>query len=153
MHSDAATVKEYLDSLPEDRREAISAVRDVILKHLPEGYQETMNWGMICYEVPLERYPATYSKQPLMYAALASQKNYCSLYLTAVYQDKSAEEWLRTEFASAGKKLDMGKSCVRFKKLEDLPLEAIGRAIARTPVDAFLKMYERSRRPGDKPVA
>jgi hypothetical protein len=104
-----------------------------------------MRWGGISYEVPLERYPNTYNKQPLGYAGLISQKNYCSLYLNAVYQDPSAEARLREEFAKAGKKLDMGKSCVRLKKLEDLPLEAIGRTIAGTPVGEFLAQYERSR--------
>ena len=145
VKSVAATPETYLEELPEERRRLIAAVRRIVVDNLPPGYVETMRWGMISYEVPLERYPTTYNKQPLGYAALASQKNYCSLYLTAVYQDKTAEEWLQTEFAKAGKKLNMGKSCVRFKKLDDLPLEAIGRAIAGTPVDNFLAQYERSR--------
>ena len=145
MHSDAATVKEYLESLPEDRREAISAVRDVILKHLPEGYQENMNWGMICYEVPLERYPNTYNKQPLGIAALASQKNYMAVYLTSIYSGGESEKKFREGFAAQGKKLDMGKSCVRFKKLDDLPLDVIGKAVAQWPVDDLVKHYEESR--------
>jgi hypothetical protein len=123
----------------------IAAVRQVILENLPPGYQESMNWGMICYEVPLERFPTTYNKQPLMYTALASQKNYCSLHLHSVYQNQAEEARLRQEFAQAGKKLNMGKSCVRFKKVEDLPLEVIGRVIARTSVEEFLAGYQRSR--------
>ncbi len=141
----AATPEAYLEALSEERRRLIAAVRQLVLANLPPGYVETMRWGGLCYEAPLERYPKTYNKQPLAYAALASQKNYCSLHLTAVYQDKTAVEWLQTEFAKAGKKPNMGKSCVRFKKLDDLPLEAIGRAIAGTPVEEFLGRYERSR--------
>jgi hypothetical protein len=100
---------------------------------------------MICYEVPLERYPTTYNQQPLMYAALAAQKNYYSLYLNSVYQDPDGEARLREEFAQAGKKLNMGKSCLRFKKTEDLPLEVIGRVIAGTSVEEFIAGYRRSR--------
>ena len=142
--SSAATVQEYLDELPEDRRAVVSAVRDVVVRNLPEGYRETMSWGMISYEVPLERYPNTYNKQPLAYAALAAQKNYYALYLTT-YQDPERESWLKREFEKAGKKLDMGKSCVRFRKLDDLPLDVIGRAIAGTPPDAFIAQHEAAR--------
>jgi hypothetical protein len=143
--SRAATIEEYLEELPQDRREVVSAVRDVVRRNLPGGYRETMNRGMITYEVPLERYPRTYNGQPLAYAALAAQKNYFALYLTGAYQDPDAETWLREEFRKAGKKLDMGKSCVRFRKLDDLPLDVIGRAIASTPLDAFIARYEASR--------
>ena len=149
VKSAAATPEAYLDALPQERRAVIATVRRVILENLPPGYQESMNWGMICYEVPLERFPKTYNKQPLMYAALASQKNYCSLYLTSVYQagidglnDQAEEARLREEFAKAGKKLNMGKSCVRFQRLEDLPLEVIGRVIARTSVKDFIARYQ-----------
>jgi hypothetical protein len=145
VQSKARTVEEYLASLPPDRREAISAVRRVILKNLPKGYEEAMNWGMICYEIPLKRYPNTYNGQPLGIAGLASQKQYMSLYLMSVYGDKATEAWFREEFRKAGKKLDMGKACVRFKKLEDLPLEVIGQVIARAPVEALIAAYERSR--------
>jgi hypothetical protein len=147
MKSSAVTVKDYLAELPEDRRAVVAAVRAVILKNLPKGYCESMNWGMISYEVPLDRYPNTYNGQPLAYAALAAQKNNYSLYLTCVYQDPKRERALRDAFAKAGKKLDMGKSCIRFKKLEDLPLPAIGKVIAGVPVDEFIKRYEAAKPP------
>ena len=117
MHSDAKTVKEYLDSVPEDRRKAISAVRKVILKNLPKGYEETMNWGMISYDVPLEIYPDTYNGKPLMYAALASQKNHMAVYLTGIYMSEKSLKDFETAYKATGKRYDVGKSCVRFKKL------------------------------------
>jgi hypothetical protein len=144
--SGATTVEGYLQELPEERREVVSAVRGVVLSHLPAGYQETMSWGMISYELPLERYPDTYNGQPLAFAALAAQKNHYSLYLNCVYQDPEGESRLREEFRKAGKKLDMGKSCVRFKKLDDLPLDVIGRVIAGTPPEEFIAGYEAARR-------
>jgi hypothetical protein len=143
--SNAATVQEYLDELPEDRRAVISAVRDVILQNLPEGYQECLSFGMIGYVLPLERYPDTYNGQPLAYVGLAAQKNYYAVYLTCVYQDPGKEAWLRNAFQKAGRKLDMGKSCVRFKKLQDLPLDVIGQAVAGTPPEVFIASYEAAR--------
>jgi len=144
--SSATTPEAYLAELPSERRADIAAVRDVIRKNLPEGYGESMNWGMISYGVPLERYPSTYNKQPLCYVGLAAQKNYNALYLMRVYGDKAQEKRLRDAFKKAGKKLDMGKSCVRFKKAEDLPLETIGEIVASTPVDKWIAVYESSRR-------
>ena len=138
----AKAVQQYLNELPPERRAVVSGVRDLIVRHLPEGYREAMNWGMLCYEVPLERYPKTYNGRPLGYVALAAQKNYYALYLTSVYQDKKKEERLKEAFRQAGKKLDMGKSCVRFRSLDDLPLEAGGEVIAGTTVDEFTKSYE-----------
>jgi Domain of unknown function (DU1801) len=143
--SKAATVERYLQELPEDRRAVVSAVRDVVVRNLPAGYRETMSWGMISYEVPLEDYPDTYNGQPLGCAALAAQKNYYALYLNCVYSDPAREQWLRDAFAQAGKKLDMGKSCVRFKKLEDLPLDVIGTLIAATPPAEFIALYQTAR--------
>ncbi len=143
--SSAQTVEEYLAELPTDRREAINAVRKVILDNLPTGYEEMMQFGMISYVIPLERYPVTYNKQPLQYAALASQKHYMSVYLMNVYGDPDSEQWFVEQYRASGKKLDMGKSCVRFKKLDDLPLDLIGRAIARTPVEAYIEVYEVAR--------
>ncbi len=144
--SNAQTVDEYLAELPPDRREAIAAVRKVILDNLPQGYEETMYFGMIGYVIPLARYPVTYNKQPLGYAALASQKNYMSLYLMNVYGESETEQWFRDEYKASGKKLNMGKSCVRFKTLNDLPLDLIARAIAATTVEGFIELYEASRR-------
>jgi hypothetical protein len=144
--SSAATVDEYLEELPPDRRAVVAAVRDVVRRNLPPGYRETMNWGMISYEVPLERYPDTYNGQPLNFAALAAQKSYYALYLSSVYQSPEQEAWLAGEFEKAGLKLDMGKSCVRFKRVADLPLDAIGMLIASTPPDSFIARYEAGQR-------
>jgi len=144
--SKATTVDGYLAELPPERRAVVSAVRDVVRKHLPDGYTETMNWGMISYELPLDRYPKTYNGQPLSYAALAAQKSYFALYLPVVYQDPEQESRLREEFKKAGKKLDMGKSCLRFERVEDLPLDAIAKVIASTPPEKLIEQYETNRK-------
>ena len=145
MHSDAKTVAKYLSNLDDVRREAISAVRGVILDNLPDGYEEAMQFGMITYVVPLSVLADTYNGQPLMYVALASQKRHMSLYLTNVYGDESVEQWFRERYRAAGKKLDMGKSCVRFRKLDDLPLTLVGEVVARTPIADFVEIYKASR--------
>ena len=139
------TPEEYIASLPEDRAEQIGELRELILRHLPAGYVELIDFGMISYVIPLETYPETYNGHPLMYAALASQKRHMSLYLMNVYGDEESQRWFVEGFAAAGKKLDMGKACVRFKKLDDLPLEVIAEAIARTPVPDYIAGYEDSR--------
>ncbi|MBT8397038.1 MAG: DUF1801 domain-containing protein [Gemmatimonadetes bacterium] len=144
--SKASTVEEYLGELSEDRREVISRVREVILKNLPKGYQETMNWGMIAYEVPLDRHPDTYNKQPLLYMALAAQKNHYAVYSSGVYMDPLSERWLKSEFEKAEKKLDMGKSCIRFRKLENLPLDVIGKVAGAHSVEEFIETYEKARK-------
>lgn len=146
VSSEAQTVEQYLKELPEVRRAAISRVRQVILDNIPEGYAEGMQYGMIGYYVPLEEYPETYNGQPLGIIALASQKNYMSLYLMAVYSDPHLEKKFTDGYKASGKKLDMGKSCVRFKKLEDLPLDVVAETVAAVPVDAFIGIYEASRR-------
>ncbi len=117
VKSQAQTVAGYLEELPPDRREVVSGLRKIILKHLPRGYREAMNWGMISCEIPLEDYPNTYNGQPLGYLALAAQKNHFSLYMMGVYQDPEQEARLKEGFRKAGKKPDMGKSCLRFKKV------------------------------------
>ncbi len=145
MQSQAKTVAEYLQELPEDRRTAISAVRAVIRKNLPKGLVEVMSYGMIGYVVPHKLYPQGYHcspEQPLPYANLGSQKNHMALYLMTVYGNPKVEAWLRERFAAAGKKLDMGKSCIRFKKIEDLPLEVIGEAFARVSVADYIMCCE-----------
>jgi len=144
--SKAATVGDYLAELPADRRRTISAVRAVVRKNLPKGYKETIGYGMICYTVPLSIYPQTHNCQPLCYAALAAQKNYCALYLMNVYGDAPTAKAFREGFKKAGKKLDMGKSCVRFKTADDLPLDVIGKTIAATPLKAFVEKYEKTRK-------
>ena len=147
MKSAATTVSEYLEELPPDRREAVSAVREVILANLPDGYEEMMDFGMIAYSVPLDRYPDTYNGHPLSYAAIASEKNYVSVHLMNIYSDEETERWFVGGYRATGKRLDMGKSCVRFRKLDDLPLDLIGEAVARTPVDEWLRIYEAARPP------
>lgn len=142
MRSEAATVEEYLATLPPERRKPLEVVRNEILANLPDGYEEAMNWGMICYQVPLETYPDTYNGQPLMYAALANQKNHMAVYLTAVYADERTRESFEEAYRATGRKLDMGKSCVRFKQLEDLPVDLIGRTIAETGVERFVTEVE-----------
>ena len=146
MQSKAKTVQEYLSDLPNDRLEAIETVRDVILANLPEGFEETINWGMITYQVPLSRYPDTYNKQPLMLAALGSQKNHMAVYLTGVYADPESRSQFTEAYKATGKRMDMGKSCVRFRKLDDLPVELIGGAIAEYSVDEFIELIEKATR-------
>jgi hypothetical protein len=143
--SKAKTVEEYLAELPEDRRTVIASVRDLVNRNIPDGYVEAMSWGMIAWEVPLSRYPTTYNKQPLPYVALAAQKQYYALYLTVCYANSAQDVVLRNAYADAGLKLDMGKSCLRFKKPDDLLPEVIGRVIASTPVDTLIAQYEASR--------
>ena len=138
MRSDADTVEEYLEQLPEDRRRAIGRVRHTIVERLPPGFEEAMNWGMIAYQVPLETYPDTYNGEPLMYAALASQKNHMAVYLTGIYMEDEARAAFEEAYRATGKRFDVGKSCVRFRKLEDLPLDLIGDTIASMSVDSFL---------------
>src|ERR1700730_4903672 len=145
MQSGAATVEKYLRELPADRRRAIEIVRQMILKNLDGDYEEGMQYGMIGYYVPHRVYPAGYHcdpKQPLPFAGLASQKNYMSLYLMCVYGDTDHSKWFREAWAKTGKKLDMGKSCVRFKKLDDLALDVIGEAIKRVPAKKYIEHCE-----------
>jgi uncharacterized protein YdhG (YjbR/CyaY superfamily) len=139
------SVDEYLEELPEDRREVVASVRKLIRKNLPRGYEEAIGFNMLCYQIPLEKYPETYNKQPLGYVALAAQKNYFALYLMGAYSDPAQRKALEDAFAKAGKKMDMGKSCLRFKTLADLPLDGLAKVIASTPPKKFIEMYERSR--------
>ncbi len=143
--SAAKTVDAYLKSLPADRRKEISAVRDIVLRNLPKGYVEGMEYGMIYYSIPLSRYPGTYNGHPLCYAGLAAQKNFNTIYLLGVYGDGARAKQFHDAFAKAGKKLDMGKSCVHFKAADDLALNAIGDAIASVSPDEHIAMYEKSR--------
>lgn len=146
VQSKATTVEQYLEELPPEKRDVVTEVRKTILDNLPEGYSESMNWGMISYEIPLEDYPDTYNGQPLGYLALAAQKRYYSLYMMGVYGDPEQEAKLEKGFEEAGKKLDMGKSCVRFRKLDDVPLDVLGELIASTPPQAMIAQYEKSRK-------
>jgi hypothetical protein len=145
MQSKAKTVDEYIASLPADRAEDVRKVRKLILSNLPDGYREGIGWGMIVYEIPLERHSDTYNGQPLGYVALAAQKHYLALYMMNMYGEEGGVEKFKDEYRKAGKKLDMGKSCIRFKKFEDLPAELIGRTVAMTPVEEWIEMYDVAR--------
>lgn len=142
--SDARTPDGYIAALPDDRREAVRAVRDVVRDNLPAGFEEGMLYGMIGWYIPRERLPNTYNGQPLGLAALASQKNYMSLYLNSVYGDPRTEAWFKDRYAASGKRLNMGKSCVRFRRLEDLPLDVIGDTIARVDLESYVAWYEKA---------
>lgn len=142
VSSKETTPTAYLASLPPERRTVIAAVRKVVKEHLPKGYEETMNWGMLSYEIPLSRYPVTYNKQPLAYIGLAAQKNNYALYLMTVYGDTVLHDKLVASYKAAGRKLDMGKCCLRFKTLEELPLDVIGEIVAATPVEKLIAFYE-----------
>jgi hypothetical protein len=145
MQSKATTVAEYLASLPEDRRAVVAKVREVILRNLDSEYEEGMQYGMIGYYVPHRIYPAGYHcdpRQPLPFACLASQKNHLSLYLMCIYGNSKELDWFRKAWAKTGKRLDIGKSCIRFKKLEDLPLEVIGEAFRRFPARKYITYCE-----------
>ena len=146
MPSKAETVSDYLSELAPDERADILKVRRVIRKNLPKGYKEAVQWGMICYSIPLSRYSDTYNGQALCYAALATQKHHHAVYLMNVYGDPRTEKWFKARYKASGKRMDMGKSCVRFKHADDLPLDLIGEAIARTGVDAYILSYEKWQR-------
>lgn len=139
MKSKASTVAGYLSELPGDRRDAIKIVRAVVLDNLPPGYEEAMNWGMITYQVPLDVYPDTYNKQPLVYAQLGSHKNYMTLYLMGIYGAEEKARAFEATYRATGKRYDVGKSCVRFRTLDDLPLELIGQTIAAIGMQEFVK--------------
>jgi hypothetical protein len=145
MQSKATTVEAYLSELPEDRRKALEAVRKVIRENLDSDYEEGIQYGMIGYYVPHRVYPAGYHcdpKQPLPFANLASQKNHMALYLMCIYGDSDHARWFQQAWAKTGKKLDMGKSCLRFKKLDDLALDVIGETIRRVPAKQYIAHCE-----------
>jgi hypothetical protein len=138
VSSGAATVQEYLDELPADRATVVSHVRDLVNAALPPGYQEAMDYGMITWSVPLERYRDTYNGKPLAYVSLAAQKNHYALYLMGVYADSAEEARFREEWLARGTKLDMGRSCLRFKRFEDLHTDLVAGVIGAIPVDVFV---------------
>jgi hypothetical protein len=146
MKSRASTVDGYIASLPEDRRPVVKKIRALLKRRVPKGYRESMGWGMITYSIPLERLPDTYNGQPLCYAALASQKGHLSLYLMCAYGSGILREKLEDGFRKAGKKLNMGKSCIRFQSLDELPLDVIGDVVAAVPPEKYLEIYRHSRR-------
>ncbi len=146
VHSTATTVEAYLEELPPEQRAVIAQIRELILANLPDGYAETMNWGMISYELPLETYPQTYNGKPLSYIGLAAQKRYYALYLMAVYQEPERMRRLEAAFDAMDKPMDMGKSCLRFRRTEDIPLDTLAELIAGTSPEQLIAAYERSRK-------
>lgn len=138
VSSSAATVDEYLAELPADRAALVSAVRDLVNEHLPDGYEEGMAWGMITWTVPLSVYPDTYNKQPLAYAGLAAQKQYTSLYLMPLYNGGPIDEGSFRARWQAPRKPNLGKSCLRFTRLEDIDVPLVAEVIASVPRDAFV---------------
>jgi hypothetical protein len=141
----ARTPAAYLAAQPADRRKELARVRQVVRRHLPAGYREVINWGMITYEIPLTRYSKTYNGQPLCYASLGAQKRHLALYLMGAYATPANVRTLREGFKKAGKKLDMGKSCIRFQAADDLALGAIGRVVASLPAKKYIALYEATR--------
>ncbi|MDG1571196.1 DUF1801 domain-containing protein [Robiginitalea sp. M366] len=148
MKSEATTPEAYLEQLPEARQAVVSRLREVILEHLPDGFQETMNYGMLGYVVPHSRYPAGYHcnpKLPLPFLNLASQKQYVALYHMGIYADPELLQWFKEAYAAAGAgRLDMGKSCIRFKKPEEIPFELIGELCTKITVDQWIERYEQA---------
>ncbi|MEM9415692.1 MAG: DUF1801 domain-containing protein [Planctomycetota bacterium] len=160
MPSKATTAAQYLKELPEDRRKAISKLRSVIKKNLPKGIEEGIQYGMIGYFVPHKLYPNGYHcdpKQPLPFASIASQKNHMALYTMTVYSDPKINKWFTKAWKDAGHKLDMGKSCIRFKKIEDVPLDVVAELFTKVDVKQYIQMYEDAyvnrSRPAKKKVA
>lgn len=148
MQSKAATPEQYIDSLPAERKEAMHKIRKIILKNLPKGFEEVMSYGMLGYVVPFSIFPAGYHcdpKQPLAFMNLASQKNYIALYHMGIYGSPELLKWFTTQYKMRSKaKLDMGKSCIRFKKMEDIPFELIGELAAKITPKQWISIYEQN---------
>ena len=141
----ALTVDQWLASVPPERKAAIDAVRDAVNAHLPPGYEETVDWGMLAWVVPLTTLPNTHNGRPLMLAALGAHTKRMTIYLMTVYGDPGIRREFETAYRKTGKKLDMGGSCVHFKTLDDLPLDVVGDTIARVAVDEYVEHYRQSR--------
>lgn len=141
----ALTVNQWLASVPAERKDAINAVRDAVNEHLPQGYEETVDWGMLAWVVPLATLPNTHNGHPLMLAALGAHTKLMTLYLMSAYGDPKLRRGFEIAYKRTGKKLDMGGCCVHFKKLDDLPLDVVGNTIARVAVDQYVERYENSR--------
>ncbi len=142
MQSTAATPKEYIDALPEDRQATMKKLRSLFRKHLPKGYKEVMRWGMIAYEVPLKTFPDTYNGEPLMYAGLASQKRHYGVYLCGMYSIEAVQKKLVSQWKKRGTRLDMGKSCIRLTSWEKCEGDLIAEALAAVPMEKFIKVCQ-----------
>lgn len=141
----AGTVQAYLDGLDPARRAVVEQVRDLVSAAMPDGYQETLAFGMITWSVPLERFPDTYNGQPLGYVALAAQKRHFSLYLLGLYSSAEREQAFRQRWTAEGRRLDMGKACLRFRRVEDLDLALLSEVVASTGVEDYLELYASAR--------
>lgn len=146
MQSKAATPDQYIAELPDDRKEAMQRLRDLALEKMPKGYKETMGYGMLCYVVPKETYPDGYHVDPslpLGLMSIASQKNFIAVYHMGMYGDPKLLEWFVSEYPKHCKnKLDMGKSCIRFKNIKNIPFDLLGELFSKVTVDQFIEMYE-----------
>ncbi len=155
MQSKATSVDQYIQELPDDRKEAMQKLRAIILKNLPEGFSEGMGYGMMGYSVPHSLYPAGYHcdpKLPLPFAGLASQKNFVAFYHMGIYSDPKLMEWYVNEYSKISKKkLDMGKSCTRFKKMDEIPFELIGELMSKISVQDWIEMYETNYKKDKRP--
>ncbi len=154
--STAKTIAEYVKALPDDRREAVQAIRATVNKNIDPIFAEGMQYNMPAWFVPHSFYPAGYhcdAKQPLPFASVASQKNHIGIYLFCIYQDDELREWFVDAWKASGKKLDMGKSCIRVKKLDDVPLDVLGKAIKKMKAKAFIEHYDSLRPDGPKGMA
>jgi hypothetical protein len=139
------TPEQYLAALPEASRIRISAVRDLVVRSLPAGYREAVVSGMLTWSIPLSYYPETYNRQPLACVALAARKQYCTLHLMPLYQNPEREQRLRAAYEAAGRKLDLGKACIRFREPGDLHPEAIAAVLADLTPDTFIAEHEAAR--------
>ncbi len=146
VQSSAPTVARYLASLAPERRAVMAKVRSAVKRAMPKGYKELMGYGMIMWSVPLSVLPDTYNGYPLCYAALAAQKRHFALYLMGPYGNPTLLAELKAGYKAAGLKLDMGKSCLRFKSLDDIALDAVGRVISRVPMATYVAAYQQVRR-------
>lgn len=148
MNTNAETPEEYIKSLPEDRRFALSALREVILKNLPEGFSEVISYGMVSYVVPHSLYPSGYHvnpSQPLPFISIASQKNYIALYHMGLYSNEKVLDWFKTEYPKhSSKKLDIGKSCIRFKNVKEIPYQLVGELAAKINPQEWIRTYQNS---------
>jgi len=148
MQSTAKTPAEYVDSLPDERKSVIENIRKTVLDNLPEGFEETMGYGMLGYVVPHSIYPSGYHcdpKTPLPFISVASQKNFIAFYHMGIYADESLLNWFIAEYPKHCKtKLDMGKSCIRFKKMNDIPLELLGQLVTKMSVQDWISLYEKN---------
>jgi hypothetical protein len=145
VHSEATTVEQYLAELEDERRAQIEPVHRVVHDAMPAGYEESVAWGMLSWSVPLETYPDTYNGQPLSYVCLAAQKRHNALYLMGLYSGSEQAAEFRRAWTEDGRRLDMGKSCLRYRTVEDLRLDLVRETVASIPPEKLIALHERAR--------